>query len=647
PSFHYVNSDQWRYDAPFTRYHPVPPGGKYAQGHTMDLQVKAVRMGWLPSYPQFNRSSMELVRQAVDAGAATDQEIKDWVVQQLREGVAEPRMNPDPSPPEPEQGGGEGTGPLHFAVEDPDAPENWPRLWFIWRGNALLASAKGHEFMLKHYLGTHTNTVAAEAAEGHTEEVIWREGPKGKYDLVVDLNFRMDTTALYSDIILPAATWYEKNDLNTTDLHSYVHPLGEVVPPCWESKSDWEIFKAIAKKFSELSEVHLPTPLKDLVTVPLQHDTPDELAQPEIRDWAMGECDMVPGKTMPGLAVVERDFANLYNRFISLGPLVREEGLGAHGIKWDVSDLYDRLMEARPPERWGGAAYPSISEVVDAANTLLYLAPETNGEVSYRAFKAEEKKTGVPLVDLAEPYRGVTMSFSDVVQQPRRFLTSPCWSGIVNNGRPYIGFALNVDRLVPWRTLTGRQHFYLDHQLYIEFGENLPTYKAKPGPWSLNELEGSQLDSGALLLNILTPHGKWHIHSTFMDNQRMLTLSRGVEPFWMNDQDAERAGIQDNDWVEVYNDNGSVVTRAVVSARVPVGIGIYYHSPERTISVPKSPARGNRRAGGHNSLTRVRLNPVLMAGGYAQFTYAFNYWGPTGVNRDTFGYVRKLPELKW
>ena len=32
-----------------------------------------------------------------------------------------------------------------------------------------------------------------------------------------------------------------------------------------------------------------------------------------------------------------------------------------------------------------------------------------------------------------------------------------------------------------------------------------------------------------------------------------------------------------------------------------------------------------------------------MAGGYAQFTYAFNYWGPTGVNRDTFAYVRKLP----
>ena len=41
-------------------------------------------------------------------------------------------------------------------------------------------------------------------------------------------------------------------------------------------------------------------------------------------------------------------------------------------------------------------------------------------------------------------------------------------------------------------------------------------------------------------------------------------------------------------------------------------------------------------------LTRARLKPVLMSGGYGQFTYAFNYWGPTGVNRDTFVYLRRI-----
>jgi len=624
PSFHYVHSDQWRYEREFTEYHPVPPGAKHAKGHTVDLQAKAVRLGWLPSYPQFNRNPLELTEQAIQAGAKTDAEIVDWAVRQLKQ------------------------RDLRFAVEDPDAPENWPRVWYIWRGNALLASAKGHEFFLKHYLGTHTNAVAEEVAENSVEDVTWRpQSPQGKFDLIVDLNFRMDTSALYSDIILPAATWYEKDDLSTTDLHSYLHPLGQVVPPCWESKTDWEIFKTVAQKISELAATHLPKPVKDLVCVPLQHDTPDEMAQPQIVDWTKGEAEPVPGKTMPRLAVVERDYPNLHNHFISLGPSVRRDGLAIHGVHWQCGDLYERLLQTKPTVTWGGQTYPSLAEAVDAANAILYLAPESNGEVAYRAFKSEEEKTGLPLADLAEPYRGTSYSFTDLVQQPRRILTSPCWSGIVNDGRAYTGYALNVERLVPWRTLTGRQHFYLDHEFYLEFGEHLPTYKPRPAPHLLRELQNSQGEANALLVNILTPHGKWHIHSTYADNLRMLTLSRGLDPCWINDRDAEELGVQDNDWVEVYNDNGVVVTRAAVSARIPRGIAIYYHAPERTVGVPKSPLRGNRRAGSHNSLTRARLNPVLMAGGYGQFTYAFNYWGPTGFNRDTFVYVRKLPRLEW
>ena len=85
----------------------------------------------------------------------------------------------------------------------------------------------------------------------------------------------------------------------------------------------------------------------------------------------------------------------------------------------------------------------------------------------------------------------------------------------------------------------------------------------------------------------------------------------------------------------------------MVSARIPRGACILYHSPERTISVPKSPLRGGRRAGGHNSLTRIRLKPVLMMGGYGQFTFHFNYWGPTGANRDTSVRIRKLARAEF
>ena len=627
PSWHYVHTDQWRYEKEFTDYHTVPINereGSLAGGHTMDLQVKAVRNGWLPFYPQFDRSSLEVVREAEAAGARTEQEIVRHTVSRLK----------DKS--------------LRFAVEDPDAEANWPRLWFIWRGNAIMSSAKGHEYFLKHYLGTHTNAIAEDLAQDAVREVTWhQEAPQGKMDLVVDLNFRMDTSALYSDIVLPAATWYEKSDLNSTDLHSFIHPLSAAVPPCWESKSDWQIFKTIAKKFSKLAEKHFPEPVRDLVAVPLAHDTPAEIAQSEIRDWSAGEIDAIPGKTMPGLKVCTRDYRNLYNQFVSYGPLVRENGLGAHGTHYECADFYDQAATDGPTVSWGGQEYPSLAEDIHVCDQILRFATVTNGELAYRSYKNVEQKVGLPLAKLAEKNRGFRVTFADLQSQPRRLINSPMWSGLVENGRAYAPFTYNVENDVPWRTLTGRQQFYLDHPGYIDFGEHLPTYKPKPLPADYADLRFSKESGRTMMLNFLTPHGKWHIHSTFGDNQRMTTLSRGCEPFWINHRDAAELEIEDNDWVEVHNDHGVVVTRAAVSARIPRGICIQYHSPERTLGVPRSPLRGERRAGGHNSLTRVRLKPNLMVGGYGQFTYHFNYWGPTGVNRDTHILVRKLPELKW
>src|SRR4030067_23900 len=156
---------------------------------------------------------------------------------------------------------------------------------------------------------------------------------------------------------------------------------------------------------------------------------------------------------MPGFKVVERDYANLYKRFISFGPKAKKEGIGAHGISWSIEDLYDDLVKTRPIESWDGGVYPSLADAVDAANVILYLAPETNGEVAHRAYKVEEEKVGLPLADLAEKYRSVRTNFSDLQQQPRRLVNSPCWSGLVTDGRAYSAFCINVERFLPSRTL--------------------------------------------------------------------------------------------------------------------------------------------------------------------------------------------------
>lgn len=624
PIWHYINSSQWRYDGNQADYNSLPNDAEpRAKMHSADWSVMAVRNGWLPFYPQYNKSNLDIVKDAEKAGATDDKGIVSYMVDKLK------------------------SKELVHSVADPDDPINFPRVWFIWRGNALMSSAKGHEYMLNHYLGTHHNDIADEVAHETCTDINFREkSPSGKMDLVVDINFRMDTSALYSDIVLPTASWYEKADLNSTDMHSFIHPLSEAVPPVWEAKTDWQIFQIIAKKVSEMAVSHFPSPVKDVVNVPLSHDSKDEISQAKMQDWSKGECEPIPGETMHKIVVVERDYTQIYNKFISLGEGVAKNGLGAHGNHFMCDDAYnDMLVDKRHVQTVNGKEYPSLKEDVEACNAVLSLSTLTNGKLNYRAYKNMEVKTGLELADLGEGAQDVKIDYKDLQAHPNRYNTSPLWSGLMNNGRAYAAYTYNIDKLVPWRTLTGRQHFYLDHDAYIMFGEHLSTYKPSPKPAVYGDLRKTVNDGQAKMLNVLTPHGKWHIHSTYGDTLRMLTLSRGMEPCWMSEKDAEAIGVKDNDWVEVYNDHGVYCTRACVSARIPSGVCIVYHSPERTYTVPKSQVRGNKRAGGHNSFTRVHLKPNLMAGGYGQFTYHFNYWGPVGVNRDTHVLVRKMDKV--
>ena len=622
PLWHYINTCQYRYDGQYSRYNTVPDN-ELTRSHTADTIFKSVRNGWMPFYPQFKQNTLDLCDQAVNEGALSNSDISNTILEKLK------------------------SREITYSVSDPEAPENHPRVWYIWRGNAIVGSMKGHEYALKHYLGTHSNGIAQDSEE-HTKEVKWHDvAPVGKMDLVVDLNFRMDSSALYSDIVLPAASWYEKADLNSTDLHSFIHPLSQAIAPVWESKTDWEIFKSLAKATSEIAQEHFSEVRKDIVTLPLSHDTADEIAQPEIKDWYDDECEAIPGKTMHKLAVVDRDYTQLYEKFITLGDGIKKSGLGAHGNHYQCEEEYEQMVESNhfPVRELDGKKFPSIEEDEWAANVVLHLSSLTNGELTVRAYEYMEKKTGLELVDLGEGSKDVRMTYADLQAQPRRYNTSPLWSGLMNDGRAYAPYTYNTEKLVPWRTLTGRQHFYLDHEMYIAYGENLPTYKPSPKPQMYGDLEQTLKDGDALVLNYLTPHGKWHIHSTYMENLRMLTLSRGCEPCWLSEIDAEKLNIKDNDWVEVYNDHGVYCTRAVVSTRIPRGVCIVYHAPERTTGIPKSQIRGNRRAGGHNSVTRIHLKPNFLSGGYGQFSYHFNYWGPIAPNRDTHVTVKKMEKV--
>jgi nitrate reductase alpha subunit len=236
----------------------------------------------------------------------------------------------------------------------------------------------------------------------------------------------------------------------------------------------------------------------------------------------------------------------------------------------------------------------------------------------------------------------VRTTFQDTQVQPRRVITSPEWSGIDEEGRAYAAFTINVERLKPWHTLSGRIHLYLDHEWMLEYGEGLPAYRP---PLAFNRMlagERPRARDGAveIQLRYLTPHSKWSIHSEYQDNLHMLTLFRGGSGIWMNPDDAASIGVVDNDWIEAFNRNGVVATRAVVSHRVPPGVCLLYHSKDRNINTPRSEIT-NTRGGTENALTQITMKPTHMIGGYAQLSWGHNYYGPTGSNRDSVTVIRK------
>ncbi len=620
-SFFYAHTDQWRYETLSVKeiLSPTAPEGDWS-GSLIDYNARAERMGWLPSAPQIKANPLSIAVKAEAAGL----EPKDYVAKALK------------------------AGELELACHDPDHPDNWPRNLFVWRSNLLGSSGKGHEYFLKHLLGTYHGVLGKDLGEEGLEkpkEIAWHDdAPKGKLDLLVTLDFRMSTTSVYSDIVLPTATWYEKNDLNTSDMHPFIHPLTAAVDPVWGSRTDWDIYKGIAKKFSEIAPEVLGVE-KDVVLTPILHDSPGELAQPfDVKDWKRGETEPVPGLTMPQVAVVERDYPNLYKRFTALGPLMEKLGNGGKGIAWETAHEVELLRALNGAVLDDGPAkgQPKIETDIDAAEVILTLAPETNGEVAVRSWEALSQRTGRDHAHLALPKEDEKIRFRDLVAQPRKIISSPIWSGLESEHVCYNAGYTNVHQLIPWRTLTGRQQFYQDHLWMRAFGEGFVTWKP---PVDLKTVASTLKDnhdgSPHVVLNFITPHQKWGIHSTYSDNLLMLTLNRGGPVAWISEEDARKAAIQDNDWIEVFNRNGVLTARAVVSQRVNPGMCMMYHAQEKIVNTPGTAITG-QRGGIHNSVTRAVLKPTHMIGGYVHQAYGFNYYGTVGSNRDEFVIVRKM-----
>jgi len=326
------------------------------------------------------------------------------------------------------------------------------------------------------------------------------DGLLPRLDLLVTVDSRMSTTALYSDYVLPAAAWYERADITWATPHApFCHVTTKAVEPFAEAKADWVFHCLLMKKMQERAVA------RGLVTFTDRSGT-------------------------------ERRLDRTYDD-LTFGGRYTEE---------DPEALLRALLEVNG--NIGGASWETLKDEGCVRFTELGMNPVTIGTAT------------------------------DI--KPDETITACTW---------------HTQNKMPWPTITRRMQFYVDHDWYLELGEELPVHKDNPPI------------GGNYPLQMTGGHTRWSIHASWRDSAPLLRLQRGRPIMYVSQADAAARGIADGAPVRVRNDIGSFQIHAKVSPAVRPGQVIVYHAWEPFQFV------GGRT---HEVLTPAPINPLQLAGGY-------------------------------
>jgi len=165
-----------------------------------------------------------------------------------------------------------------------------------------------------------------------------------------------------------------------------------------------------------------------------------------------------------------------------------------------------------------------------------------------------------------------------------------------------------------WPTLTGRQQFYIDHPWFLEAGEALPSHRESPKA------------GGDHPFQLISCHARWSVHSVWRDTSMLLRLQRGEPALYLNPRDAERLGIPDGEWAELFNRHGRIRMRVKHSTMVRPHVAYYFHGWEQ-YQFP------NRRS--YKFITPGLMNPLHFAGGEGHLGWRFAVFEPGTHVQDT------------
>ncbi|HEX6030422.1 MAG TPA: molybdopterin-dependent oxidoreductase, partial [Tepidiformaceae bacterium] len=342
-----------------------------------------------------------------------------------------------------------------------------------------------------------------------------RESLWESIDTIVTLDFRMSTSALWSDYVLPGCGYYEKPGIKYTSTYvPYVVVGDRAVPPLYESKHEWDVALLLAKKLQEQAAARGTKPYVD-----------------------------------------------------------------SRGLEHHLERLYDDMSA-------DGAYTPGEEGEERALDFILqYSAITRNSGLGEGAWsKAAEK--GMVKIKAVQP-SALAVMFNSVYSD-------------YSEERPLYSCGWFIERKNPWPTLTGRQQFYIDHEWFLEAGEELVVHK-------------EPLDAGGEYpLRLTGGHTRWSMHSIWRASEHLLRLQRGEPVAYISERDAEARGISDHDRIRVRNDVGAFELRAKVSPSVQPGTVIVYHAWE---------GYQFKDWATQNDVAASPIKPLNLVGDYGQLHY--------------------------
>jgi DMSO reductase family type II enzyme molybdopterin subunit len=373
------------------------------------------------------------------------------------------------------------------------APDNPPRVLFEIGGNLLRRQRGGQRMLLRH---------------------LWP-----KLDLIVSVDWRMSSTGLNSDIVLPAAQHYEKPNFPYTTPDVMTLTLSDrAVEPQGEARSEWQISLMLAQKVSERAKA------RDLVELPAANGGTvrlDRLYEDISFGGALKDDDAVIDEMVRDSAVMGNIPADTTLATLREQGFVRFTGWGRSPMALaQASDL--RPDETHSPFRW------------------------------------------------------------------------------------------NTEKKQPFPTLTRRAQFYIDHDWFLEAGEELPVHKDAPAQGGDHPFE------------ITSGHPRWSVNSMNSTSKIILNTLRGEPVVHLNDRDAASRGIENGQDIRVYNDLASVVVQARVTPAVQPGQLIMYNGFEPY------------QFQGWQDFSNVEPGMVKwlhLAGGYGHLRYRALHWQPVPIDR--------------